>query len=255
MEFAQEANTYGDLLALSFGAILFLLSGVSIGFLISRRRYLEPLARMESELRMIKNEAIRNKTFGIDSNTKSDEHTEAKLAMQRQIEDLKAQLRENHESSLNQDPEEPVFDSISEWTQKLIDFIDPIEIEVQSGDSDSVPVPEVNVLEVDASEIASESDQTSAEEKTSSAEPELWVRNQTPATVLALSPNQIEQLTSLKMNSFEALARLSPAGIIRLATLINVPIREIEESWIPEAESRLSSKRASIQTEGIEVNS
>ena len=66
-----------------------------------------------------------------------------------------------------------MFDSISEWTQKLIDFIDPIEIEVQSGDSDSVPVPEVNMFEVDASKIASESDQTSAEEKRSIAEPEL----------------------------------------------------------------------------------
>ncbi|TDI74296.1 MAG: hypothetical protein E2O84_06080 [Bacteroidetes bacterium] len=166
------------------------------------------------------------------------------------------------------------------------DIIDPDELDSRSGDSDSVSIEDVNVVasadpepsdvlpEISVPDAPNETltstpNNTQDTAPTSATEFHPFTGTLTPATVLSLNSEQSKSLTALKMNSFESIARLSPAGIIRLATVINVAIQDIEDVWIPEAEYRLTRDQAAdpildqatitvpggLHMEGIDVNS
>lgn len=73
MRLALDLAFLGDVMATLFAAFLFLVSGLAIGFMLGRRRYLTPLIEIESELRRTRNEELRRKFFGsrpADSDTR-----------------------------------------------------------------------------------------------------------------------------------------------------------------------------------------
>lgn len=294
MELAQDASFFSDIAFLMFGAGLFMVAGVALGYMISHKRYVGPLTQLETELRRMKNEQILKVTFGDPADPGEEVLSEIipDLESQETEQEQNREVAELHQSSSNQIDEEPVLDTIAEWTQKIFDMIDPAdiidpnEISSSSGDSDSVPVEDVNIVasaDPEIAEVHPENSNTDAPNETLTSTPNNtqdtaptsvtefhpFTGTRTPATVLSLTRKQSESLSALKMNSFNAIARLSPAGIIRLATVINVAIQDIEDVWIPEAEYRLTRDQAAdpildqatitvpggLHTEGIDVNS
>jgi hypothetical protein len=232
MDIAQSASLFGDIATLLFGAVLFLLSGVAIGYLMSRRRFLPPLAKLETELRRIRNEEIRNQTFGKISEPDPTLYASGIVDdLKEQIEELKQEIQERDRSPSTEQTEEPVIDSIAEWTQKIFELIDPAEI------IEPVAVPrELPHDDVEIPKAAQNEPLPPAHAPIASSLSDALINVE---SVLSLTQDQAIYMAELNMDSFEAISRLSPAGIVRLATLINVPIRDIEEIWIPEAMYRV----------------
>ena len=331
----MDISFLGNITVVLFGAFLFLVSGAAIGFAISRRRYLIPLLQMESEVRKIRNESLRNELLGeafvamsepggtepealqkpaADTEPEaegSDSEARANLAaLELLISDLRVDLEERtlERDLISEERKQDtriLRDEIFELTRKIkhlrgesvetddagvagftdIMFEDstsvniPVRPEIEmnkSVDTDTgkpVPAPEAAMASEDgeepeaamASEDGEEPDENELPDTTwksgsfdhgfdlqeallptfqplsvlvPKTEKERYL-NAKPSRSFSLDPTQKSILKQIGFDSFERIAAIEPMDIIRVATIINVPISDIENIWVATARTHI----------------